>query len=355
MNFNALLILENGTRFKAEFIGTPRTSFGEIVFNTSMTGYQEILTDPSYQSQIITMTFPTIGNYGTSVNNNESPNVCASGFVVKEICEYPSHFESNLSLKDFLEKHKVAAISGIDTRKLTKIIRSHGTMKSLIAPNNITELEIEKFFKKDLSTTQVQKVSSKENIHHYSYNSTKKVGLIDFGYKKSILKELLKRNVDVEIFPHDISIEEIEISNIDGIVLSNGPGNPESLIQVPTLIKKLQQSLPIMGICLGHQLLALANGAKTEKLHFGHRGSNHPVQDLITKKVYITSQNHGYAVVKESIDSNKILITQINVNDKSIEAISIKNTKAFSLQYHPEANAGPNDTTFYFDHFIKSL
>ena len=353
---NSKLVLENGEVFYGESFGAPiNEKISEVVFNTSMTGYQEVLSDPSYCDQIVTLSFPLIGNYGINKDDYESLNPALSALIVKDLCEEPSHWKSIKSLDECLKDFKIPGISKIDTRKLTRIIAKEGNLKGAIVPSSIdTEIILNKIKNSSLNRDQVSRVSTQKSQHFPG--TGKRVILIDYGYKKNILYSLMKRNCDVIVVPFQTSFEEIKTYQPDGIILSNSPGDP---IDLPSIcfdtIKKLQELFPLFGICLGHQLFALTNGAKTYKLKFGHRGSNHPVKVFATDRTFMSSQNHGYAVNKESISSTDLVITQSNLNDDSIEGLKHRQYKAFSVQYHPEANPGPYDTQWLFDDFMKLM
>ncbi len=348
------LYLEDGNYFEAESFGAIAHPpiLSEIVFNTSMQGYQEIISDPSYCDQSIVMTYPLIGNYGTNQDDSESITPYLKALIVNEYCDSPSNFRSRQSIAQFLISHNIVGIHRLDTRMLTKLIRQKGTMKSLISTTPLTGEEIQTHLKNKLSENQIKKVSTKA-ISHFPANGGKRIVLIDFGYKKNILESLLKRGCDVIVVPFNTSFEKIKSFNPQGILLSNGPGDPKSIQEVIPTIQKLQESYPLFSICMGHQIFALANGANTIKMKFGHRGGNHPVTDFENKRVYITSQNHGYCVDENSLANTPLKITQVNLNDKTIEGLRHTSRPAFSVQYHPEANPGPNDTKFLFDQFMQ--
>jgi carbamoyl-phosphate synthase small subunit len=350
------LYLEDGNSFVAEsFAHIPESPIlSEVVFNTSMQGYQEVITDPSYCDQSIVMTFPLIGNYGVNHDDSESITPHLKALIIRECCDTPSNFRSRQSLQQFLTINRIVGVHKLDTRKLTKLIREKGTMKSLISAQNLSSSQLDELFKKDLPTNQIEKVSTK-TISHFPSNGGRRVVLVDYGYKKNILESLLKRGCDVIVVPFNTSFEKIKEFNPQGILLSNGPGDPESIIEVLPTIRKLQDLYPIFSICMGHEIFALANGAKVEKMKFGHRGGNHPVKDFALNRVYITAQNHGYCVSSESIEGTELEITQVNLNDNTIEGLKHKTRPAFSVQYHPEASPGPNDTKHLFDEFIKAL
>lgn len=350
------LYLEDGNKFEAEaFAHIPEKPYlSEIVFNTSMQGYQEVVTDPSYCDQSIVMTYPLIGNYGVNQDDSESITPYLKTFIVREYCDHPSNFRSRRSLAHFLKGHNIVGIHKVDTRKLTKIIRSKGTMKALISANELSDAETASEFKAQLPTDQIEKVSTKA-ISHFPSNGGKRVVMVDFGYKKNILESLIKRNCDVIVVPFDTSFEAIQEFNPEGILLSNGPGDPKSILKVIPTIQELQKNYPLFAICMGHQIFALANGADTEKMKFGHRGGNHPVKDHNLNRVYITAQNHGYCVSDDSIAKSELEVTQINLNDKTIEGLKHKSLPCYSVQYHPEASPGPNDTKYLFDCFIDMM
>ncbi|WMJ22415.1 carbamoyl phosphate synthase small subunit [Paludicola sp. MB14-C6] len=353
----AYLLLANGRMFEGKSIGSKGTTIGEIVFATAMTGYQETLTDPSYYGQIVTQTFPLIGNYGTNSIDVESNNTYLNGYIVRELCELPSNFRCENTLGEFLEKQNVVGIADIDTRCLTRIIREHGVMNGMITTEEIKDIDkaleqINAFTIKDA----VKTVSCKEKSYHKVENATKEVVLFDFGYKYNILRKLNNLGCNVTVVPYNTTAEEVKAMNPDGIMLSNGPGDPAENIEVIENLKDIiKLQIPIFGICLGHQLMALANNAKTHKLKYGHRGANQPVIDLKVDRTYVTSQNHGYAVESDSIDSTVGTVSHINANDKTCEGVSYFNTKAFTVQFHPEACGGPLDTSYLFDRFINLM
>tara|TARA_B100001971_G_C18265504_1_gene591788 strand:+ start:3415 stop:4482 length:1068 start_codon:yes stop_codon:yes gene_type:complete len=350
------LILESGDVFQGESYGAPvgpGEILGEVVFNTAMSGYQEVFTDPSYCDQIVTMTYPLIGNYGVSIDDYESIKPSCKGIIAKEFCEQPSHWKGKRSIKEFLIRHNIPAMSGVDTRKLVKIIRSQGALKGVFASDETRAEEVKEYFKSSL-TGQIKKVSTKNPVHHSS-GGERRVVVLDFGCKKSIVSSLLSRKCDVVLMPWDSTFADIQAQEPDGIVLSNGPGDPKELEETLPTIRELQSAYPLFGICMGHQVFALANGCKTHKLKFGHRGSNHPVKDIETSKVFITSQNHGYTVDAETVKATDLTVSQTSLNDNTVEGLEHKYFNAFSVQYHPEANPGPSDTNFLFDKFINML
>lgn len=361
----AFLILEDGTTFKGYSIGSAREVISEIVFNTSMTGYLEVLTDPSYAGQAVVMTYPLIGNYGICYEDMESAKAWPDGYIVREIARRPSNFRSEDSIETFLKNNDIPGIAGVDTRALTKILREKGTMNGLITTNENYDIEE---VKRRIAAYKVEgvvnRVSCKKQSHYApgDFGTEKeianglKVALMDFGSKNNIVRSLVNRGCEVTVYPAGTNAEEIIKASPDGIMLSNGPGDPAECVDIIKEIKKLFDSdIPIFAICLGHQLLALANGAKTHKMKYGHRGANHPVKDLSTGRVYISSQNHGYVVTEGSLDENIAETSFINVNDKTVEGLKYLNKNVFTVQFHPEACAGPQDTAFLFDRFIHMM
>lgn len=343
------MVLEDGTVFEGYSFGAQKDAIGELVFTTGMCGYIETLTDESYYGQIVLQTFPMIGNYGIIPEDFEG-ECSVKGYVVREKCDNPSNFRCKGTLDSFLKEKGIPAIYGVDTRAITKIIREHGVMNAAICnevPSDLSEVKNYKII------GAVESVTAKTAAVYPAENEKFKVTLIDYGAKRNIIRELNKRGCTVTAVPATTTAEEILKTDPDGIMLSNGPGDPaENLFQIE-VIKELSGKKPIFGICLGHQLLALAMGAQTEKLKYGHRGVNQPVKEVKGTRTYITSQNHGYAVVKESVKKGEISF--INANDGTCEGIDYEDINAFSVQFHPEAASGPHDTSFLFDRFIKLI
>ena len=353
----AYLILADGTVFEGRSFGAEGSVIGEIVFTTAMVGYQETLTDPSYCGQIVTQTFPLIGNYGVNSDDYESAGSVVSGYIVREYCEEPSNFRCEDNIDNFLKKYGIIGLYDIDTRRLTRIIRESGVMNGMIT--NEPDFDKEKCLEKINAYTVgsvVPKVSVKAPEEYKAENAKYRVALIDYGYKHNIRRELLKRGCNVTVFPHDVRPDDIKALKPDGIMLSNGPGDPaDNIVSIATLRALIPEQIPTFGICLGHQLLALANGAKTVKMKYGHRGGNQPVTDLELDRTFITSQNHGYAVVADSIPESAGRLSHINANDKTCEGVRYTNAPAFTVQFHPEACGGPHDTAYLFDEFIELM
>lgn len=385
----AFLILEDGTIFEGEHIGAEKEIISEIVFNTSMTGYLEVLTDPSYAGQAVTMTYPLIGNYGICHQDMESKKGWPDGFIVRELSRMPSNFRSEDTLQHFLEKNNIPGICKIDTRALTKLLREKGTMNGMITTREDYDLqEILPKLKEYRVTGVVQKVSCEEKESYApgdmdskvcvdksaraeavenasqstgtkaaeNVSQSRKIAVIDVGTKKNIVRCLLNRGCHVTVYPWNFNADEVINEKPDGIMITNGPGDPSECVEIIAQIKKLSDSgIPIFAICLGHQLMALAHGAKTHKMKYGHRGANHPVKDLETGKVYISSQNHGYVVDADSIDEKIAKPWFINVNDQTVEGLTYHGKPIRTVQFHPEANAGPKDSEGLFDAFLNMI
>ena len=383
----AFLILEDGTVFEGTHIGADKEIISEIVFNTSMAGYLEVLTDPSYAGQAVCMTYPLIGNYGICKEDMESRKLWPDGFIVRELSRIPSNFRSNATIQEFLEEYGIPGIAGIDTRALTKILREKGTMNGMITTKEPTDMEELKVRLKAYTVGDVVEIVTCE--HKYSLKGVtdlsengpisgsakytgekekrpslvrklngkgKKVALLDLGAKENIARNLIQRGCDVTVYPADTTADEIFAYHPDGIMLSNGPGDPKSCTQIIKNIKDLYDGdIPIFAICLGHQLMALATGADTYKMKYGHRGGNHPVKDLSTGRVYISSQNHGYVVDMDKLDPGIATPAFVNVNDGTCEGLSYTGKNIFTVQFHPEACPGPQDSGYLFDRFIEMM
>ncbi len=354
----AFLILEDGNVFEGESIGAKKEIISEIVFNTGMTGYLEVLTDPSYAGQSVVMTYPLIGNYGICYEDMESHRTWVDAFLVRELSRIPSNFRNQESIQSFLEKNDIPGIAGIDTRALVKLLRNKGTMNGMITTDENYQLEevLPKIQQYKVEKV-IDKTTCKEKKVIPSAGEKKlKVALMDYGLKNNIPNSLAKRGCEVTIYPGFTGAEEVLKDKPDGIMLSNGPGDPKECKEIITEVKKLFDSnVPIFAICLGHQLLALANGGDTEKMKYGHRGANHPVKDLKTGRVYISTQNHGYMVREESILPEVAEVSFLNVNDRTVEGLHYLGKNVFSVQFHPEACAGPMDSEFLFDEFINMM
>ena len=357
----AYIVLANGMVFEGTGFGAEGTSVGEVVFNTGMAGYEETLTDPSYYGQIITQTYPLVGNYGVNGEDAESARIWAFGYIVREACDAPSNFRCKGTLDAFLKENGIIGVQGVDTRRLTRIIRESGVMNGAVT----TEYESAQDALADTALAAriaaytvhdaVDSVTT-DGIKTFHDNGTYHVGLFDFGYKRNILRNLVKRGCRVTLLPAHTTAEECKALGLDGIMLSNGPGDPaENTAIIEELPRVAALGVPIFGICLGHQLMALATGAKTEKLKYGHRGVNQPVSDLARGRTYITSQNHGYAVVGDTVDAAVAAVSHVNANDGTVEGMRYETLPCFTVQFHPEACGGPQDTEYLFDEFMARM
>jgi carbamoyl-phosphate synthase small subunit len=366
----AVLLLEDGTRFEGQAFGASGRRCGEVVFNTSMSGYQEILTDPSYHEQIVTMTYPLIGNYGTNPQDWESRKLFVAGFVVKENCPYPSNWRSGATLDDYLKASGVVGIAGIDTRRLVRHIRTQGAMRGILSSTEtdtktlarqlqeypglvgrdiVKDVTVEKSYPWKESVVNVLDPARTAPPAKY------KVVAFDFGIKQNILRLLVSHGCEVTVVPAQTTAKEVLTRKPDGVFLSNGPGDPAAVTYAVETVQALLGKVPIFGICLGHQILGLALGGRTYKLKFGHRGANHPVKNLDTGKIEITSQNHGFCVDLDSLAGKDVDLTHMNLNDNTLEGLRCEKLSAFSVQYHPEASPGPHDSQYLFDNFLRLM
>ncbi|UNC91907.1 glutamine-hydrolyzing carbamoyl-phosphate synthase small subunit [Candidatus Contubernalis alkaliaceticus] len=353
----ARLVLEDGRIFYGESFGCQGEKGGEVVFNTGMTGYQEIMSDPSYCGQIVVLTYPLIGNYGINPFDFQSKNSLIKGLIVREYCDYPNHWQADYNISDYLKQQNIIGLSGIDTRALTKHLRNQGTMRGIIST---VEEETDQSL-----IDKAKKVPSLSDMDHVMTATTKQsyeihgngphVALLDLGCKSSIIQSLQEKGCRITVLPAKTGPDEILAIKPDGLLLSNGPGDPKKVPYVAGTVKSLLGKLPIFGICLGHQVLGLSLGGDTYKLKFGHRGTNHPVKDLKTEKVFITSQNHGYALKKKSIENLPIDISHINLNDHTVEGMRHKELPLFSVQFHPEGSPGPYDSIEIFKEFLDLI
>ena len=354
--FNKKIVLEDGEEYLGYGFGANVESICEIVFNTSMVGYQEIVSDPSYTYQMVVMTYPLIGNYGITDDDYETGKPSIGGLVVREYNDHPSNFRYTKTLSEYLEENNIPGIYGIDTRKITRTIRDKGSRKVIITDISTTKEEaMEKMKNYQIPKDVVSKVSCKKKWYARTANAKYNVVAVDCGIKLNIVRSLNKRKCNVTVVPYNTTAEEVISLKPDGVFLSNGPGDPEDVKEVISLVKELKGKYPIFGICLGHQMISLAYGAKTYKLKFGHRGGNHPVLNLKTDKIEITSQNHSYAVDEESLKSTKLEPTHKNILDNTIEGVECKKDRIFSVQYHPESAPGPQDSGYLFDKFINIM
>ena len=356
----ALVLLADGTIFYGKSIGIEGTATGEICFNTGMTGYQEIFTDPSYYGQLMVATNAHIGNYGVNDNEVESDGIKIAGLICRNFSFTHSRVDSDGNLKDWFMKHNTVVISDVDTRALVAYIRDNGAMNAIISTDidNIDGLKKQLAKVPDMNGLELaSKVSTTEPYFVGDKNATYKIAALDIGIKKNILRNLAKRDAYIKVFPYNASFEELNAFKPDGYFISNGPGDPEPLIDAQNTAKEIiKRDLPLFGICLGHQVIALANGISTYKMHNGHRGINHPVKNLITGKGEITSQNHGFAINREETEANEnVEITHVHLNDHTVAGIKVKNKPVFSVQYHPEASPGPHDASYLFDQFVDTI
>ncbi len=357
MNKKAKIALEDGKIFAGFFFGAAGEKCGEVVFNTSLAGYQEILTDPSYKGQIVTMTYPLIGNYGVNPEDIESRQPFVEGFIVKECSRIASNWRSRQTLDEYFKENNIVGIEGVDTRALTRYIRLQGAMKAVISTEDLDEESLVAKAKASpglIGRDLVKEVTSDKPIER-SKEGKYKVVVLDCGVKYNILRSLADNNCKVLVLPSTTTAEDILAEKPDGVLLSNGPGDPAGVPYVVENVKRLLNKVPIFGICLGHQMLGLAMGGRTYKLKFGHHGGNHPVKDLRTNKISITVQNHGFCVDIESLNKEDIEITHINLNDQTLEGMRHRKLPIFSVQFHPEASPGPHDARYLFDKFISMM
>tara|TARA_X000001036_G_scaffold436823_1_gene480764 strand:- start:10750 stop:11847 length:1098 start_codon:yes stop_codon:yes gene_type:complete len=358
INKKCKILFQNGRVLEGKSLGYIGTTGGEVCFNTGMTGYQEILTDPSYKGQMVTMTYPHIGNYGVNHQDVESKKIQCSGFIVKQATEFPSNYRSTSSLDTYLEENKIVGIQNIDTRMITRMIRDEGAMNAVISSSDISDDNLRAALESlpDMNGLDLAKEVTCQQPYIYKdiVNQKYRIAALDYGVKENILRILSSLDCEVKVFPASSSSSEILDYNPDGIFLSNGPGDPEACTYAIQMVKELLGHKPIFGICLGHQILSLALGAQTFKMKFGHRGCNHPVKNLESNIIEITSQNHGFAVEEENLPKN-IEVTHINLNDNTIEGIRCEQYNAFSVQHHPEASPGPHDSKYLFDNFIQLI
>ena len=350
----AQLILENGMVFEGKAFGYLKETIGEVVFNTGMTGYQEILTDPSYYGQMVVMTYPLIGNYGINLDDMESQKAHTRALIVREKSDYPNNFRCELTLDGYLKSQKIIGLEGIDTRALTKVLRDHGTMRGIIAVRELTPSQIKMKMDAFNNTMAVPEVSTKEKyvLESKKVKGAPHIAVIDCGIKSNILRSFEALGCKLSVFPYNATAEEILAVSPDGLFISNGPADPKDLPETVKMIQTMIGQKPITGICLGHQLICLATGGNTDKLKFGHHGCNHPVKDFITNRVYITSQNHNYYV---SEMPEGAAITHVNMNDQTVEGMYFKDLDVYSVQFHPEACPGPTDTAHIFNEFITVI
>ena len=351
----ATLILENGMVFHGTSMGATADCICEMVFNTSMVGYQEILTDPSYAGQGVVMTYPLIGNYGVNKEDEESRNPWAAAMIVRRLSPRGSNFRNEGTLDDYLKRNRITGICGVDTRAITRLLRDQGTMNGMITGEENPDVEAKLKLIRAYRVQGTVEKTSRSQMQIYPGNGLK-VALLDLGVKENMIRCLQKRGCEVTVFPAHTPAEVILEGGFDGLMLSNGPGDPADNVQIIEELKKIYASdMVVFAVCLGHQLMALATGATTEKLKYGHRGANHPVRDIDEGRVYITSQNHGYVVKAESVNPEIAVVSHINVNDGTVEGLKYKNGRIFTVQFHPEASPGPRDTGYLFDRFIEKM
>ncbi|MDD6214333.1 MAG: glutamine-hydrolyzing carbamoyl-phosphate synthase small subunit [Firmicutes bacterium] len=356
MNYDRKIVLEDGSQYYGYGFGSNSERICEIVFNTSMVGYQEIVSDPSYTYQMVVMTYPLIGNYGITDDDFETKLPTIGGLVVRDYNDMPSNFRYTKTLSELMSENNIPGIYGVDTRKITRSIRDLGSRKVLItAADTSIDDAMELIKTTEIPNNAVARVSCKKKWYSRTSNHKYNIVAIDCGIKLNIIRSLNKRGCNVTVVPYNTTAEEIEFMKPDGVFLSNGPGNPEDVTEVIETVKKLKGKFPIFGICLGHQIISLAYGAKTYKLKFGHRGGNHPVKNLLTGKIEITSQNHSYAVDAESVKNTPLGITHMNILDNTVEGVEYKKDNVFSVQYHPESAPGPQDSGYLFDKFLKNI
>lgn len=354
--FDRKIVLEDGSEYYGYGFGDTCDKICEIVFNTSMVGYQEIISDPSYTYQAVVMTYPLIGNYGITDEDFETKTPTIDGLIVREYNDQPSNFRYTKTLSEVMIEYHIPGISGIDTRKLTRSIRDLGSRRVMITSiNTPNEKAIEMIKNEPVPTDAVAKVSCKKRWYSRTAHAKYNVIAVDCGIKLNIVRSLNQRGCNVTVVPYNISAAEVERMNPDGVFLSNGPGDPENATPVIELVRELKGKYPIFGICLGHQIISLAYGAKTYKLKFGHRGGNHPVKNIETGKIEITSQNHSYAVNEDSLENTGLYVTHINLLDNTVEGVACPEDNIFSVQYHPESAPGPQDSAYLFDKFIDSM
>ena len=351
----ATLILENGSIFCGTSMGSAADCICEMVFNTSMAGYQEILTDPSYAGQGVVMTYPLIGNYGVNSEDNESRRPWASAMIVRRLSPRGSNFRCEGMLDDYLKEHGITGICGVDTRAITRLLRDQGTMNGMITTEEAPDLEQKLKLIRDYRVRGTVEKTTRSRVQVYSGDGPR-VALLDLGVKENMIRSLHRRGCEVTVFPAHTPARVILEGGFDGVMLSNGPGDPADNVEIIGEVKKLYDAdIPIFAVCLGHQLMALATGAVTEKLKYGHRGGNHPVRDMAEGRVFITSQNHGYVVKAESVNPDVAEISHVNVNDGTVEGLRYRNGRVFTVQFHPEASPGPRDTAYLFDRFIENM